>query len=305
MFNLDGIIASLRSVLVYQVPMMNSLFILGTSLSILILSTSIVFVTMNQVKNPEIYSGIWQKVDEKYILVWHTRLTHLSLPAIHPLHNGVNGIPLYARRPSASSCEACRMEKIFHIRLQPLTSEDKGRTWLLELIHSGVTGLMQTQTMRGYHNIFTFKNRSLRYTEGYFTQLKLEALQSSRSRLQWCRSNIQSRRHTGSELTVGESMASRRSCSTIWHRRAFLQMYYPHPYSGRLEYWRDAITQYRTQCSPFSGMLGCQICCALRAFQQQPTSITDYQPEFFQTQFRMRDLFEQSQISHTIILLVA
>jgi len=81
-FNLDGAIAILGSVLVYQAPLINSPFILRTSPSTLTSSTSMVFDTLNQDENTEIYSGIWQKVDEKDIFVWHARLGHLSLPAI-------------------------------------------------------------------------------------------------------------------------------------------------------------------------------------------------------------------------------
>jgi hypothetical protein len=81
-FNLDGAIASLGSVLVYQAPLINSVFILRTSPST---STSMVFDTLNPVENTEIYSGIRQKVDKKDILVWHARLGHLSLPAIKRL----------------------------------------------------------------------------------------------------------------------------------------------------------------------------------------------------------------------------
>jgi hypothetical protein len=110
-FNLDGAIASLRSVLVYQVPLINSLFILRTSLSTP--STSMFFDTLNQVKKTEISSCIQQKVDGKDIVVWHTRLGHLSLPAIMWLPNTVQGIQLHARSPSACTCEACTMGKMF------------------------------------------------------------------------------------------------------------------------------------------------------------------------------------------------
>jgi len=171
-FNLDGAIASLGSVLVYQAPLINSLFILRTSP---FTSTSMVFDTLNQVQNTEMYSGIRQKVDEKYILVWHARLSHLSLPAIKRLPNSVNGIQLHARSSSACSGEACIMGKMFRRPFQPLTSEDKAKTRLLELIHSDVIGPMQTQTMRGYGNIIMFTDDYSRYTEVYFMKLKSEA----------------------------------------------------------------------------------------------------------------------------------
>ena len=48
-FNLDGAIASLGSVLVYQVPLINSLFILRTSPSTSTSSTSMVFDALNKV----------------------------------------------------------------------------------------------------------------------------------------------------------------------------------------------------------------------------------------------------------------
>jgi len=102
-FNLDGAIACLGTVLVYQAPLINSLFILRTSPSTLTSSTSMVFNTLNQVENTEIYSGIRQKVDEKDILVWQACLGHLSLPAIKRLPNTVKGIQLHARSPSAGS----------------------------------------------------------------------------------------------------------------------------------------------------------------------------------------------------------
>ena len=124
-FILDGAIASLRSVLVYQAPLINSLFILRTSPST---STLMVFETLNQLENTEIYSGIRQKVDENDILVWHARLGHLSLPAIKRLPNTVNGIQLHVRSPSACSCEVCIMGKIFRRPFQPLTLEDKAKT---------------------------------------------------------------------------------------------------------------------------------------------------------------------------------
>jgi hypothetical protein len=145
--NLDGAIASLGSVLVYQVPLINSLFILRTSPST---STSMVFDALKPIKNTDIFSGIWQNVDEKDILVWHARLSHLSLPAIKPLPNTVKGIQLHARSPSACSCKACIMGKMFWRPLQPLTSEDTAKTRLLGNIHSDVIGPMKTQTMGGY-----------------------------------------------------------------------------------------------------------------------------------------------------------
>jgi hypothetical protein len=65
------------------------------------------------------------------------------------------------------------MGKIFWKPFQP--SEDKGKTRLLELIHSHVIGPMQTQTMRGYRYIILFTDDHSRYTEVYFMKAKSEA----------------------------------------------------------------------------------------------------------------------------------
>jgi len=146
-FKLNGTIANLGSVLVYQGPLINSLFIPRTSPSTSTSSTSMVFDKLNQVKNGKIYSGIRQIVDGKHILVWHAVLTHLSLLAIKRLPNSVKGNQLYARSPSAWSCGAGTMGKMLRRPLQPLTLKDKSKIHLLELIHSDVIGPMQTQRM--------------------------------------------------------------------------------------------------------------------------------------------------------------
>jgi len=67
------------------------------------------------------------------------------------------------------------MGKIVRRPLHTLTSEDKAKTRLFELIHSDVIGLMLTETMRSYRYIFLFTNDYLRYTEVYVLTLKSEA----------------------------------------------------------------------------------------------------------------------------------
>jgi len=56
-----------------------------------------------------------------------------------------------------------------------LTSEDKAKTRLVELIHSDVIGPMQTQMMRGYRYIIMFTDDCSRYTEVYLMKLMSEA----------------------------------------------------------------------------------------------------------------------------------
>jgi hypothetical protein len=133
------------------------------------------FDTLNQVKNTKTYSGIWQKVDKKNVLVWHTRLGHLSLPDIQHLPNTINGIQFHARSLSACYCEGCIVGMMFWRPFQPLTSEDKANPRLLELVHSHVLGPMHSQTTQGYRYIIMFPNHYTRYSEVYFITLKLEA----------------------------------------------------------------------------------------------------------------------------------
>ena len=57
------------------------------------------------------------------------------------------------------------MGKMFWRLVQPLTSEDKAKTRLLDLVHCDVIGPKQTQTMLGYHYIIMFTDDYLRFTE--------------------------------------------------------------------------------------------------------------------------------------------
>ena len=139
-FNLDRAIASFKSTLICQAPLINSLFIHRTSPSTSTLPDLVEFDTLNHVDNTGIYSGIRQKVNKKAILVWHACLGHLSQPAIQRLSNSLNGIQLDARSPLACSCEACITRTMFQRPCQPLTSEDTSKTRLLELIHSDLLG---------------------------------------------------------------------------------------------------------------------------------------------------------------------
>jgi hypothetical protein len=100
-FNLDGATASLGSVLVYEAPLINSLFVLKASATSPSISKASVVV--DDPPSPEIseaYSNIRPAVDDKDILVWHARLGHLSLPAIKRHPNTVRGIQLHAKSPS-------------------------------------------------------------------------------------------------------------------------------------------------------------------------------------------------------------
>jgi len=188
-FNLDGATASLESVLVYEPPLINSLFVFKASATSASVSKASVAVDGPQSTTPnseaysdapnlipeisKAYSNIRPVVDGKHNLLWHACLGHLSLPAIKRLPNAVRGIPLHAKSPSTCTGEACIMGKMLRKPFQ--LSEDKAQTRLVELIYSDVIWPMQTQTMRGYQYIIMFSDDHSRYTEVYFMKAKSEA----------------------------------------------------------------------------------------------------------------------------------
>jgi len=183
-FKLDGATVSLGSVLVYESPLINSLFVLRTSTTSASVSKASVVahdpLSSTHSSTPssvpgisEANSNIRPAVNDKDILLFHARLGHLSLPAIKRLPNTVRGIQFYAKSPLTCTCEACIMGKMFRKPFQP--SEDKARTRHLELIHSDVIGPMLTQTMRGYRYIIMFTDDHSRHTEVYFMKAKSEA----------------------------------------------------------------------------------------------------------------------------------
>jgi hypothetical protein len=98
-FKLDGATASLGSVLVYEAPLIKSLFVLKTTSASV--SKASVAVDDPPSTTPisvisEAYSTIPPAVDDKELLVWHARLGRLSLPAIKRLLNAVRGIQSHA-----------------------------------------------------------------------------------------------------------------------------------------------------------------------------------------------------------------
>ena len=158
-FKLDEAMASLGSVLIYEVPLMNSLYVLRASTALASVSKASVVVddvtssTLSSTPTsvPEIsktYCKIRPAVNDKDILVWHAGLSQLSLPAIKRLPNAVRRIQLHANTPSTCTCKACILGKMFQKPFQH--SDDKAKTRLLELIHSDVIGPMQTLRMRNY-----------------------------------------------------------------------------------------------------------------------------------------------------------
>jgi len=187
-FKLDGDMASLGSVLEYEAPLINCLLVLKAFSATFSKASVAVDGRQSTTRNsealsdtpnsiPEIskaYSNIRPPVDDQDILVWHAPLGYLSLPAIKWLPNTVRGIQLHAKSPSIGTCEACIMGKMFRKPLQPLSSENKVNTRLLELIQSDEIGPMQTETMRGYRYINMFTEDQSRYTEVYFNRAKTE-----------------------------------------------------------------------------------------------------------------------------------
>jgi len=177
-FKHHGAMATHGSVLIYEAPLINSLFLLKASATSASISRASVASDDAPSSIPEIsksYFNIPPAVDDEDIGVWHARLRHLALLAIKRLPNTVIGIQLHAQSPSTFTCEACIMGKLFRKPFQPLCSEDKAKTRHLESIHSNVIGPMQTQMMRGYRYIIMFTDDHSRYTEASFMKAEFEA----------------------------------------------------------------------------------------------------------------------------------
>jgi hypothetical protein len=117
-FILDGATASVESVLVYEAPLINSLFILRASTTLPTASKASVAVddptsTTLIYEISETSSNISPAVDDKDILVWLAHLGHLSLPAIKQLPNSVRDIQLHPNSASTCACEVCIVGRIF------------------------------------------------------------------------------------------------------------------------------------------------------------------------------------------------
>ena len=139
-FRLDGATASLGSVLVYEAPLINSVFVVRASTTLASVSKASVEVDDSprstlcsaQSSGPDIseaYSIIGLVVGDKDNFVWHGRLGQLSLPAIKRLPNTVRDVQLHANSPSTCTCEVCIMGKMFRKPFQPLRLEHKAKTW--------------------------------------------------------------------------------------------------------------------------------------------------------------------------------
>jgi len=154
-FELNGAMASLGSVLVYEALLINSLFVLRSCTTSVSISTASVVVgdTPSSAPSSEIskaYSNILAAVHDKDVLVCHAHLGHLSFPAIKCLPNTVRGIQYHARIPSTCACKACIMGKMFRKPFKPLCLEDKAKIRHLRLIHADVIKSMEIQPMHGY-----------------------------------------------------------------------------------------------------------------------------------------------------------
>jgi hypothetical protein len=170
-----GTTISIGSTVVCHASINNGLFMLRAMSSVpTSIPTSVVLASSSEGAD-KACSSIQEVVDDKHILTWHTRLGHLSLPAIKRLPSIVSGIQLHSKGPSKCVCEACIMGKMFRQPFKAAKPEDKVKSRLLELIHSDVIGPMPTPTMRGFRYIIMFTDDYSRYTVCYFMKLKSEA----------------------------------------------------------------------------------------------------------------------------------
>ena len=257
-FKLVGVTTSLGSVLVYEAPLINSLFVLKATAAAVSEASAAVddppsttpsttqSTTPSSVpETSEVFCNIRPAVDDMDILIYHALLGRLSLPAINRLPDAVRGIRLHAKSPPTCPCEACIMGKMFRKPFQP--SEDKAKTRLLELIHSDVIGPMQTQTIRSCRYIIIFTDDHSRYSEVCLMKAKSEAPAKLRSMWRKWRSSTQSRRCVKLQLMGEVSMLVVRRFLSTWQRKASLGKYQPHTHSSRMAFRRDAIAQCWTQ----------------------------------------------------------
>jgi hypothetical protein len=231
-FQLDGATASHGSVLVYEVPLINSLFVLRTSTTSLSVSKASVGIEYPPNTAPssvhkisEAYSHSSHAVDRKDILVWHARLAHLSFPAIEWLPNEVRGIKLRAESPSTCICEAYCMGNMFRKPFEP--SDDTTKTRLLQLIHFDVIGSMQTKTMRGYRYMIMCTDDRLRYINIHFMKVKSETPAKFKEYVAKVEKQHPKLKVSHVQLMEEASMLVVRSFLSTWQRKASLGIISP------------------------------------------------------------------------------
>jgi hypothetical protein len=144
-FDLDGVTASLGSVLIYEAPLFNSLFILKASPTSALISrgSSAIHDAPSSIQEiSDAYSNNRPAVDDNDILVWHAHHGHVALPGNKRRPNAVRGIQLHDKSPSTCTSEACIMGKMFRKPCQHLRLADTAKTRLVELIRCDVSGPM-------------------------------------------------------------------------------------------------------------------------------------------------------------------
>ena len=133
------------------------------------------------------------------------------------------------------------MGMMFQRPVQPLTSEDTAKTWLLRSIYSNLIGPMQTQTMGGNCYIIMFTNDYSTYTKLYFLKLKLDAAEKFEEHSAWvekqqlkskvCRITVDGGGEYGSRVKFLDYLAQEGITSEVL----------PQTHSSRMGYYRDAI----------------------------------------------------------------
>ena len=103
-------------------------------------------------------------------LLWHYRLGHLNIRAIHNMttNNLVNGLPPI--KSNLSLCENCVFGK--HPKTSYPTEPVTRATELLALVHTDLCGPMQTPSLGGAFYFLTFIDDYSRFTHIYFLSKK-------------------------------------------------------------------------------------------------------------------------------------
>ena len=114
------------------------------------------------------------KEDNQKTNLWHKRLAHVNIQQLRQLSTIADGIDI----PSNGKydfCEACVEAKMQRKQIHPLN--EIRSTEPLQLIHSDVCGLMQTESIGGSRYFITFIDDHSRYCRCYFMRYKSQALE--------------------------------------------------------------------------------------------------------------------------------
>ena len=115
------------------------------------------------------------KVD---LVLWHCRLSHNKKRDVQKLSKSVQGLKLHNSSFSESFCNICAANKLNRKPPSPKTALRKSSK--LDLVYSGVRGLMETISLGGHRYGVSFIGSYSRFARDYFVKHKSEVLDKFR-----------------------------------------------------------------------------------------------------------------------------